>query len=311
MRTGLKILSLLLTSWLAGTAGAQTVPDTLAEARALAASAVEADSERRLDDIVRQLSTRRGDTRVRELLEELALRAPQVYVRHEEGHAMIPLVDVGAAARAALRNWDRLAAFDRAMHAARTVQPDFVARYFAAGADARQGTVDAVAQMKPVSLLPYRADIAGALGQSGGDALAAAAALALGDAGLAADVIRRGSDNVVQRLIPRLPAAFGETAALQLLESALGNEFVASLALFQIDRLQTKQADQTVWASLSDPELGGTAAAIIARRTDRDTTRRLIALMKTARAPLTRQRARLALTLSDDPLARAEARAAP
>lgn len=304
------MLSLLLACWLAAGMAAHAGPDsTLADvARALSSAPVSADSEQRLNAIVLDLSSRRGDPQARALLEELALREPQVFVRHEEGPAMIPLVDVGAAARAALRDWDRAAAFDAATSTMRAGRPGFVADYFAAGDNARRGMLDAVGQMDAVSLAALRNDIRDALGQPEGDALAAAAALALNDAELAAMVMAQGTDAVVQRLIARIPAAFGHTDALQLLQAAFERKAVASLALFQVATLPTKPAADTIWRSLSDPELGATAAAILARRNDRETTQRLLELMKTTRVALTRQRARLALALSADPYAQAEAR---
>ena len=303
-RCGFTTLALLCCLTGAATAHADAV--ALAdEARSLATADPTPAGETRLNDIVGGLATRRDDPQARALLEELARREPQVFVRHTEGEAMIPLVDVGAAARAILRNWERQSAYDSTMLATRSAQPAFVARYLAAGDDARRGILDAVAQMDAAGLLPHRSAIRAAIDRPGGDALAAAAALSLSDTDLAADVIATGTDAVVRRLIPRIPAVYAEPAALRLLQSALSREAVASMALFRIDTLQSRQADTTIWNHLHDPGLGATAAAILARRGDRDTTRRLVELMNTAPAPLTRQRARLALTLSADPHARA------
>ena len=153
-----------------------------------------------------------------------------------------------------------------------------------------------------------RRELLDAIAQPGGDALAATAGLALEDTVLIGAVIAQGSSQTVQSVLRDIHGVFGDETALVLLEQALPRDDVASLALFQVAELDIKAADEAVWAALHDARLGGTAAAILARRTDRDTTRRLIELMKSTRAPLTRQRARLALSLSVDPYAQAEAR---
>ena len=139
IRSGFTVLALLAAGCLAAVATAHASQATgalAAEARALAAADPTAASETRLNDIVGDLAARRDDPQARALLEELALREQKVFVRRTEGPAMIPLVDVGAAARAALKYWDRQSAFDGAMLATRSARPGLVEQYLAAGDNA-------------------------------------------------------------------------------------------------------------------------------------------------------------------------------
>ncbi|MBT8136970.1 MAG: hypothetical protein KJO54_08170 [Gammaproteobacteria bacterium] len=272
----------------------------MARAAALAAKAeVSVDSETRLWQLVQQLGRQEETIDARQLLEQLALRPPQVFVRHEEGNAMVPQSDVGAAARFALREWDRRNAGRAALRHARSGDQQLLDNYFAGGATTRAGIIDAVRAM-PAKYLPvFSHEVEARLGDDDG-ALAAEFAHALADSNLYVKVLAQSRSDVAISALNRLTKTLDAPAALAVLKTALQRPEIASAAAFAIGRLrpQLAAADELMWRLLADRTLGATAAAILAREANRHTLARLEAIAGQTDNWWLQQRARLALQLA-------------
>lgn len=280
----------------------------LAAARELASAPVSEASEQRLDAIVRALSRAPRDPQTEAWLIELSDRAPQVLVPINEGPALVPLVDVGAAARVVLRQWRRREAAVTTAQSLRQRQPSALAEYFVAGPERRQGVLDAIAA-GGLDLLAYRDEAWASFAAPGGDELAAAVGVALADEALLVRVVTEGTAPVALRLLRSEHTRLGKRVRLTLLHNALQRPALASAALFAIADMSPGDAEPLLWESLGDAVLGATAATIIARDADRHTLSRLAAMIDSDAPLLTRQRAALALALSDDAEAQALAHA--
>lgn len=272
----------------------------LQRASALAKASPTAASEVELGHLVAAMAQQVPDDEMRALVTELALREPQVFVAHEEGPALVPLVDVGAAARSTLRAWKRVAARDLFAAAWRGRAATSLDDYFVGTQTQREGFIEALELTPPARLLALRDEVLARFHEPGGDRLAAALGRRLGDAGLLQRTVDDGASPVAQALVRSAHELADSALRLAVLESALEREDLASLALFAIARSADAKSDSLIWDKLHDPVLGATAAAILARRADAATLGRLREMLAADLPLATRQRAALALALSDD-----------
>lgn len=282
--------------------------NVLQGARALIEAPATAATETALHSLVLDVATRPPDAATRALVEELAGREPQVFVAHDEGPALVPLVDVGAAARSVLRDWQRADARERVLGDWRRRGAMSLDAYFLADPIGRDGFLDAVARADIAQLVVMRDEVLARVGEPGGDRLAVVVGRRLSDRELLVRVIEGGTGVVAQRLV-RDARDFSDAALRHVvLRRALARGDVASLALFALAASGDDKSDALVWDKLADPVLGATAAAILAREGGAATIARLTAMLDGDLPLLTRQRAALALALSQDAEAQRTAR---
>lgn len=287
----------------AGGQDAAAISELLAEAHlVLLRKTTDKASEKSLEQIVLALASRTETAATRELLEQLATRVPTVFVPHDEGGAMIPYVDVGAAARVTLRTWQRRAASDATRALIQSGKPALLDTYFSANPNRQIGMIEAVSDARTRDLVIYRDELLNRINEAGSDRLAAEMARKLNDVTLYEAVIASASAPVALKTVRQLPDATDADTALSLMRQALGRADIASATVFEIGRLSTTlpAADRMLWELLEDPQLGGSAAAALAGQASHGTVDRLIRLLATNKSQTAKQRIVLALRLSGD-----------
>jgi len=259
-------------------------------------------SEKQLEQIVLILADRAATPLARELLEALSTREPQVFVRHEEGPAMLPFVDVGAAARYALRQWQRAAGRADALRTTRAADAGFISEYLAATPARQAGMVDAIRASQSKDLLVYRDELARRIIEPEADKLAAAFVQILMDAELCQQLITTGTPPVALAILREVNSLFGADTGLNILHMAFDRPAIASAALFEIGALiaTLPAAEHLLWDTLADRTLGGSAAAVLARHADSATVNQLLGILRGTDDELLQKRALLALRLSED-----------
>lgn len=272
--------------------------------------------EKSLRDAAEALSEHPRTPAAEAALRALAADAPVVFVLLEDpdhpGHT-VPAFDPGAMARFALGTWVRHEARDATLLAFSAGAGSFAPAFDADG-EARliaAGIADAAKSAEPATLRRNRAALASTLtaGYPIEDALAAAA-IALGDAALAAQLLADGDPARTVQHLPALVEALPAAAALDLLEGVTAPE-LASAALQALGALAATEprARTLLLAKLADPRDGGSAAAALAATHDASLAPTLAALARSAPAgsdgALAAKRAALALFLDGSPAARA------
>ena len=250
----------------------------------------------------------------RALAEELAMRPPRLFVQvePEHGNRSVPLYDVGAVARYALRDWIR----DEARNA--------TARALALGSPAaldgwspqdtspramatREGILDAWRGAKTAQLAGQRAAVVAAM-RAGRDADRIALELArrLRDAELYSLTIDYAEPLVALAAVQAAARDLDRADALAVLGRAADREPIASAALLAIGRLAGTDAGarQVLFDRLTDPVSGESAAAALARVDDPGVAAQLATRLATAKDEPTRRRLALALRLNGGATAR-------
>ncbi|MGH8496390.1 MAG: hypothetical protein ACREVN_09675 [Gammaproteobacteria bacterium] len=265
--------------------------------------------DRVLRELAMALARVRPDAATRALIDELAQRPPGVRVWLREGHHRIDvlLYDVAAAARYTSRRWTEAAA-RREAHAAMEIRDATLVERFAAGDAAfRKGVVAALDGVHDDALLAFRDPVIMAL-RAGADvgALALPVTLRLEDPELAAALLLHGDATLLVHALPRIAMALGAADALTIYESALARDDIASAVMFEIGRLAAKdgRAVDVLFEFLDDPDVGGSAAAALARLDDPHIALDLGRRLEGGGSGLPERRALLALRLSDTDAAR-------
>jgi hypothetical protein len=266
--------------------------------------------ERLLAELAVAFSRVEPDPTARALTDRLALRPASVRIWLREGGHRTAVIafDVAAAARYAARRWaERSAALEAGLTMASS--PDaLLARYAGGGAAFERGAIEAIQSASPESLLMLRDAVARALPDDPRiAALAVPLALRLGDTALLALSAAHGDTAVVLRALDAIAATLLPADALVVLESALPRPELGSAALFQIGRLADSEpaARARLLTALDDPDLGGTAAAALARLDDPAIALELGRRLSSGGSGLPERRALLALRLSRGEAARA------
>lgn len=249
------------------------------------------------------------DPAARTLLGELAGRPPGVRVWLRDGPHRIDvlLYDVAAAARYTSRRWAEESARTEARRALQGGNADLVDRFAAGDANFRKGVIAALDDVSSAALFALRDTVAAAL-RDGADVseLALPLALRFADRELAEAVMRYGDPALAVHAVQQIGAALPPADALAVLESALSRTGLASAALLAIGRLTAAEprARDVLFASLDDPQLGGSAAAALASLPDAEVAQELGRRLENGRNGLPERRALLALRLSESDAAR-------
>ena len=250
----------------------------------------------------------------RGLADELSAWAPRVYARVEPEHGdqAVPLYDVGAVARYALREWVRSEARVSAAQALMTGKTDALETWLAQDESpramaVRDGILDAWRAAKVEQLARQRTALVAAM-RAGRDAdhLALELARRLRDAELYSLTIGYAEPAVALAAVQAVERELDQPTALDVLGQAADREPIASAALLAIGRLSRVDGagQQMLLDRLSDPVSGNSAAAALARIDDPGVTARLGTRLTEARDESTRRRVALALRLNGSPAAR-------
>ncbi len=243
----------------------------------------------------------------------LALLRPAVFTRVDPDHGdrFTPLYDAGATARFVLREWDRAAARDLAATSLLAGRTDAMARFARgpAGGPANDGIADAFRAAPAPSLAGQRAAVADALvaGQRV-DRLALILAGRLADAALFGLVIDYAEEPVALDAVPAAARILDASSALELLSRASRRADIASAAVLEIGRLARNDgaARRFLFDAVTEPEVGSSAAAALARLDDPAVSAELGQRLAKAEDEATRRRLVLALRLDAGPAAHAE-----
>lgn len=271
--------------------------------------------EKQLRDAAEALGAMPRSPAAEAALRALAGDAPQVYLLLAEpdhpGQA-VPAFDPGAMARYSLGAWVRTEARE-ATRAAFAGGATSITAAFEVDGEARlvaAGIADAARSADAGTLRRNASVLTGALaeGYPVEDAVTAAA-IALQDSALAAQLLRDGDPaRTVQQLAP-LVAALPPDAAVELMQGIARPE-LASAALAQLGALSARvpRARSALLAKLADPREGGSAAAALAALHDDALAPTLADMARRAPATpdgtLAAKRAALALFLDGSPAAR-------
>ena len=261
--------------------------------------------------IYRFLAEARGvnpDDGLRKLVRSYVSYSPQVMIAHEDSSHLVPLFSIPTAAQGTLNKWTHdssrdgaIAAFDRgefstlsvfAMESDRFTQP------------VKSGLLDALASSNPQVLDGARDWMLARESEADfGEALAVIAHRTV-DAGLFDYVLERSDGPASIRLIQSAFTVLGGNEAVSVLSRCLERDELASAALFQLGQMasQSPQARSLVLDNLRNPDLGATAAAVIAKSADPQMLGQAANMM--SEGGLTGHRALLALRLNDSPTAR-------
>jgi hypothetical protein len=251
----------------------------------------------------------------RALAAELATRAPRVYARVEPEHrrGAAPLYDAGATARYVMREWARGEARVAAAQAldvgsTRTLDTWLAMDGSPRAAAVRDGLVDAWRAAGTSQLAGQRTAIVAAM-RAGRDAdrLALELAKRLRDPELYALVVEYSEPRIALAAVHGAARELDPAAALDVLGAAADREPVASAALLAIGKLAGDDgaARQLLFARLSDPVSGESAAAALARIDDPAVPAELGSRLGATSDEPTRRRVALALKLNDSASARA------
>lgn len=270
--------------------------------------------DRGLHDLARLAPTREA----RAVVQQLALRRPEVFTRADPDHGerVTPFYDTGATARFVLRAWERATARAQAeadLATGRTgVIERFAARADTAGSDAlREGIIEAVEAAPLAQLAVQRAAVAGAMSAGRrADELALVLARRLADAELATLLIGHADARVALDAIRALPAAFDTQTALGLLADASRRAEIASAATLAIGALaaQDGAARSFLYGKVDDAELGPSAAAALASIGDPAVAAEIGRRLRTTSLESSRRLFVLALKLDGGTAAREELR---
>jgi hypothetical protein len=244
----------------------------------------------------------------RALAEELAIRPPRVYVQvePEHGNRAVPLYDVGAVARYAIRDWTRDEARTAAAQALARGSPAALEGWSPQdtsrrGMARRDGILDAWRSAKIKQLAGQRAAVLAAM-RAGRDTDGIALELArrLHDAELYSLTVGYAEPAVALAAVTGAMRDLDAASALDVLGKAADREPIASAALLAIGRLAETDATarRLLFDRLSDPVSGESAAAALARIDDPGVTAQLAARLATAKDEPTRRRLALALRLN-------------
>ncbi len=233
----------------------------------------------------------------------------KVYVAHEEGPLPVAVYPIAAAAEGTRRLWQRREIEREAAAALAAGDMNSLEYLREPGTDAHAAVLatlrdaDSLATRQAAEWLATNAD-------SGGFYEArAVTALRGGDRETVAELLRSGTGAAAIRLLMDVRGRFEPGAAFDIFDGATANPSLASAALFEIDALRssglTADIDDYLLAKLADAALGGTAAAVIARRGDHDVLVRVAGLLAApGQSAGLQSKAALALRLADSPYAR-------
>ena len=250
----------------------------------------------------------------RALAEELAMRPPRLYVQvePEHGNRAVPLYDVGAVARYALRDWIRDEARAATALALALGSPAALDGWSPQDTSpqamaTRDGILDAWRGAKIAQLAGQRAAVVAAL-RTGRDADRIALELArrLRDAELYSLTIGYAEPAVALAAVQGAMRDLDPASALGVLGKAADREPIASAALLAIGRLAETDAAarQLLFDRLSDPVSGASAAAALAHIEDTGVAAQLATRLATAKDEPMRRRLALALRLNGGAAAR-------
>lgn len=247
---------------------------------------------------------------VRAYVATLADRTPATYVWLDEGHhqVTVPLFDVGAAARFALRRWDAMAVRDKTILDLARGATDYLAMRPTDEAG-RQGMLEAFEQAQTRVLLQQRDAIATALRtDSSLDRIALVVARRLGDKALFLDLAALARPTWAVRMVADIRSNLAPQEAFEVLRAAGARPAISSAALLQMGPLagESPVVAQYLLQSLGDREKGGSAAVALSRLKDPAIARELGSLLNSADGLVAKRRAVLALKLDGGPAALSE-----
>jgi hypothetical protein len=295
---------------LAGRGGSDALVDELR--RVLADPALEpVGREWLLESGLHALRALPATPATRALASELATRAPRVFIRvePEHGRQAVPLYDVGAAARYALRDWERAEARVAATRSLSLGSNDALMSWQreAARSAVRDGIADAFAAAGAGTLERQRPAIAAAI-RSGRDVDAVALVLArrLRDAELFSLIIGYAEPASALAALQWALRDLDPGASVDVLSVAADRQPIASAALLAAGRLASAEpaARELLFRRLADPVSGESAAAALARLDDPGIAAQLAMRLQTTKDEPTRRRVALALKLNGGAKAR-------
>lgn len=247
----------------------------------------------------------------RALATELATRPPRIFMRVEPEHGRhaVPLYDVGAAARYALRDWTRADVRAAAARSLLLGSRDALATWRREdGRSAiRDGVADAFLGADARALQQQRPAIVAAM-QSGRDVdtLALALARRLHDAELYSLIIGHAEPATAPAAVQSAVRDLDAGSAIDVLTEAADREPIASAALLAAGRLASAEpaARDLLFGRLADPVSGESAAAALARLDDPGVAAELATRLQGTKDEPTQRRIALALKLNGSPPAR-------
>ncbi len=252
----------------------------------------------------------------RAVVEQLALRAPSVFVRADPDHGSfaVPLYDAGATAGFVIDSWQRAEARDEAGAALLAGQTSPVERFALRAGTAepdpvRAGIVDAFAAAPVAGLASQRETIIAAIDQGRRvDELALVTGRRLGDRELLDHVIGNGVAPVALAAVREVARVLDSVAALESLSVAGRRPEIASTALLEIGTLarQGGPARDFLYRAIDDPLSGPSAAAALGALHDPAVALELGRRLRLARTEQSRRLLVLALGLDGSQSARLE-----
>jgi hypothetical protein len=239
----------------------------------------------------------------------------QVFVSHEEGPLPLAVYPVADAADGTLRFWHRARAKREASAAFAAGDLERLGFLRRPGSEDYAGTLAALREADTATAQAAKAWFAANAVDGDFYEAQTVVALATGDKEFTGELLVEGTGRAATQLVLALREKFDAGTAFELLVAATGNHAVSSTAVYEIDRLRItavgRQVDSYLLAALSDPFIGATAAAALARRGDPAILDRVASALMTPFASSRHQsRAVLTLMLADSAVSRAALRKA-
>ena len=266
--------------------------------------------ERIVHDAIMLCSQALPQPGIRAYVTTLSDRKPTAYIWLYEGQHKVrmPLFDVGAAARFALRRWDELAASEVAALDLARGTTDYLTLW-ATDEASRQGILEALNQAETQQLQLQRDAIARALQNDASvDRLALIAATRLADKALFQTLAAFASPSSALRMLADVRTSLAPQDAFEVLRLASTRPAIASAAMLQMGHLasESPSVSSFLLQSLGDRDRGGSAAVALARLQDPAIASELGVILQSTGSLTTRRRAALALKLDNSPAANAE-----
>ena len=239
----------------------------------------------------------------------LSDRTPTAYIWLYEGQHKVrmPLFDVGAAARFALRRWDELAAGDVAALDLTLGTAEYLTLW--ANEASRPGILDAFEEAETPQLQLQREAVAAALETDPSiDQLASIAAWRLADKALFLELAARARPSVAVHMLADVRTSLAPRDAFEVLRLASMRPALASASVLQMGHLVAEwpTVASFLLQALGDREKGGSAAVALAKLEDPAIAGELGAILQSQGSLTARRRAALALRLDGSPAASAE-----
>lgn len=266
-----------------------------------------------LDRGLHALARIEPSTAARATVTRLSSRAPTVYTRADPDHGerrATPLYDAGATARFVLKSWERHAARAAARRDLATRSNLPVAHFAdAASNPERSGIADAFRAAPTAEIAAQGPAVAAALAQGRRvDALALIVAERLADRELFALLVDYADEREALAALAAARRALDSASALETLVRASRRADIASAAVLEAGRLAANDAAARLFLfeALADSGIAPSAAAALAALRDPGVSAEIGRRLSLARSDGERRLLVLALSLDENPAARAE-----